>query len=149
MDREHHCFVAGTELGLQWSDAHVAPYDGDGRSLDEVVRDHCETNDGHRALLPPPLTGTASATHRTDRKPRISNGVRRPGGLGRASGRGDGYEQGSGVQAVTAPETCLRDVPLVVEDLLIEAKQLVDAGAPTEVIEEILDQVDALREGRG
>lgn len=50
---------------------------------------------------------------------------------------------------MTAPETCLRDVPLVVEDLLIEAKQLVDAGAPTEVIEEILDQVDALREGRG
>lgn len=53
------------------------------------------------------------------------------------------------MQAVTAPEPCLRDVPLVVEDLLIQAKRLVDAGAPTDVIEEILEHVAALREGRG
>ena len=51
--------------------------------------------------------------------------------------------------AVTEPALPLRDVPLIVEDLLIQAKRLADAGAPTEVIEEILDQVAALREGRG
>lgn len=43
----------------------------------------------------------------------------------------------------------LPDVPLIVEDLLNRAKQLADAGVATEVIEEILDQVAALREGRG
>ena len=43
----------------------------------------------------------------------------------------------------------LPDVPLIVEDLLIRAKQLADAGAATEAIEEILDHVAALREGRG
>lgn len=43
----------------------------------------------------------------------------------------------------------LSDVPLIVEGLLLEAKQLADAGAPTATIEEILDHVDALREGRG
>lgn len=49
---------------------------------------------------------------------------------------------------MTQPELPLPDVPLLVEDLLIEAKRLADAGAPTESIEEILDQVTALREGR-
>lgn len=49
---------------------------------------------------------------------------------------------------MTEPELPLPDVPLIVEDLLIEARRLAEAGAPTEVIEEILDQVAALREGR-
>lgn len=43
----------------------------------------------------------------------------------------------------------LPDVPLIVEDLLMEAQQLADANAPREALEEILGQVAALREGRG
>lgn len=46
------------------------------------------------------------------------------------------------------PELTLPDVPLIVEDLLLQAKRLADAGAPTGVIEEILDHVAAMREGR-
>lgn len=46
------------------------------------------------------------------------------------------------------PELPLRDVLLIVEDLLVQAKRLVDAGAPTAVVAEILDQVAVLREGR-
>lgn len=42
----------------------------------------------------------------------------------------------------------LPDMPLIVEDLLVRAKRLADAGAPTEAIDEILDHVAALREGR-
>lgn len=49
---------------------------------------------------------------------------------------------------MTEPELPLPDVPLIVEALLIEARRLAEAGAPTEVIDEILDQVAALREGR-
>lgn len=49
---------------------------------------------------------------------------------------------------MTEPELPLRDVPLIVEDLLNQARQLADAGAPTEVIKEILDRVAGLREGR-
>jgi hypothetical protein len=52
------------------------------------------------------------------------------------------------VAVVTEPELPLPDVPLIVEDLLLEAKRLAEAGAPTEVIEAILDHVAALREGR-
>lgn len=43
----------------------------------------------------------------------------------------------------------LPDMPLIVEVLLIQAEQLSDVGAPTAAIEEILDHVAALREGRG
>lgn len=50
---------------------------------------------------------------------------------------------------MTYPVLPLPDVPLIVEDLLVEAKRLADAGAAREVIEEILDHVAALREGRG
>ena len=49
---------------------------------------------------------------------------------------------------MTEPELPLRNVPLIVEGLLNQARQLADAGAPTEVIEAILDHVAALREGR-
>lgn len=41
----------------------------------------------------------------------------------------------------------LPDVPLIVEDLLLRAKQLADSGAHRKAIEEILDQVAALRDG--
>lgn len=50
---------------------------------------------------------------------------------------------------MTEPALPLPDVPLIVEDLLMQVRQLADAGAPTEVVEEILDHVAALREGRG
>ena len=50
-------------------------------------------------------------------------------------------------RSVTGTELPLPDLPLVVEDLLVKAKRLVDAGAPTAVVAEILDQVAALRDG--
>lgn len=50
---------------------------------------------------------------------------------------------------VSEPELLLPDIPLIVEDFLVRAKQLADSGAPTEAIEAILDHVAALREGRG
>ena len=50
---------------------------------------------------------------------------------------------------MTEPVRPLPDVPLIIEDLLLQAKQLADAGAPHEAIVEILDHVAALREGRG
>lgn len=51
--------------------------------------------------------------------------------------------------AMSQPELPLPDVPLIVDDLLVQAKRLAEAGAPTEMIEEILEYVVALREGRG
>jgi len=39
-------------------------------------------------------------------------------------------------------------LPLILEELLMRAKWLADSGAPTEAIDEILDHVAALREGR-
>ena len=50
---------------------------------------------------------------------------------------------------MTGPVLPLPDVPLMMEDLLVRARQLADAGAHREAIEEILDHVAALREGRG
>ena len=49
---------------------------------------------------------------------------------------------------MTEPVRPLPDVPLIIEDLLLQAQQLADAGAPCEAIDEILDQVAALRHGR-
>lgn len=46
-------------------------------------------------------------------------------------------------------ELPLPDVPLIVEYLLVQANKLAVAGAPHEAIEEILNHVTALREGRG
>ena len=46
------------------------------------------------------------------------------------------------------PELPLPDVPLIVEDLLMQASQLADVVAQDEAVEEILDHVAALREGR-
>ena len=43
----------------------------------------------------------------------------------------------------------LADVLLIAEDLLLQARRLVETGAPQEAYEAILDQVVALREGRG
>ena len=48
---------------------------------------------------------------------------------------------------MTEPVLPLPDVPLIIEDLLVRAKLLADAGAYREAIEEILDQVAALRDG--
>lgn len=42
----------------------------------------------------------------------------------------------------------LADVPLIVEDLLCQARQLADSGAPTEAVKAVLDHAAALREGR-
>ena len=50
---------------------------------------------------------------------------------------------------MTEPVLPLPDVPLIIDDLLFRAKQLADAGVRREAIEEILDQVAALRDGRG
>ena len=55
----------------------------------------------------------------------------------------------TGARAVTDPKLPLPDVPLIVEDLLVRAKQLAESGARPEAIEALLDHVAALREGRG
>lgn len=55
----------------------------------------------------------------------------------------------SGVSSMTKPVVPLSDVPLIVEDLLLRARQLADCDAPTHAVEAILDHVAALREGRG
>lgn len=51
--------------------------------------------------------------------------------------------------AMSEPELLFTDVPLIVEDLLWQARHLADSGAPTEAVKAILDHVAALREGRG
>lgn len=53
-----------------------------------------------------------------------------------------------GVPAVSELERLVPDVPILVEDLLLQARQLADSGAPAEAVEAILDHVAALREGR-
>ena len=50
---------------------------------------------------------------------------------------------------MTEPVLPLPDVPLIIEDLLVRAKQMADAGSSGKAIDEILDQVAALRDGRG
>jgi hypothetical protein len=50
---------------------------------------------------------------------------------------------------VSELERLVPDVLLLVEDLLLQARQLADSGAPAEAVEAILDHVTALREGRG
>lgn len=50
---------------------------------------------------------------------------------------------------MTEPVLPLPDVPLIIEGLLLQAQQLADAGAPGDVIDELLDHVAALRDGRG
>lgn len=50
---------------------------------------------------------------------------------------------------MTEPVLPLPDVPLIIEDLLLQAQQLADAGAPRAAIDDVLDYVAALREGRG
>lgn len=50
---------------------------------------------------------------------------------------------------MSQPELPLPDVPLIVEDILMQARQLLDAGAAADVVEAILDQAAALREARG
>ena len=55
----------------------------------------------------------------------------------------------TGVAAVREDEHPLEDVLLIAEDLLLRARRLVETGAPQEAYEAILDQVVALREGRG
>lgn len=53
-----------------------------------------------------------------------------------------------GSSAVSEPNLQPPDEPLIVEDLLLQAKRLADAGATIECIEKILERVAALREGR-
>lgn len=54
----------------------------------------------------------------------------------------------SGTESVIAPELLpLPDVPLIAEELLLQARRLAFSGAPGAALEAILDQVAALREG--
>lgn len=50
---------------------------------------------------------------------------------------------------MSGPALPLPDVPLIIEDLLLQARKLADSGALYEAIEAVLDHVAALREGRG
>lgn len=77
-------------------------------------------------------------------------------GIHRDPGRGHSgtlaaarVDHGQGVLAVTEHTLPLPDTPLIIEDLLVRAEQMTDAGAGREAIDELLDQVAALREGRG
>ena len=45
-------------------------------------------------------------------------------------------------------ERPLADVPLIVEDVLVQARMLAESCAPTDAIKAILDHVAALRAGR-
>ena len=47
------------------------------------------------------------------------------------------------------PMLPLPALPLIIEDLLLQARQLADTDAPREAIDEILARVDALRDIRG
>lgn len=49
---------------------------------------------------------------------------------------------------MSEPELPLPDEPLIVEDLLVQAKRLADSGAPNGAFAAILAHVAALREGR-
>lgn len=51
--------------------------------------------------------------------------------------------------AAVYEELPLADVPLIVEDLLLQARTLADLGAPIETVKAILDHVVAVRERRG
>ncbi len=53
-----------------------------------------------------------------------------------------------GVADLREAERPLADVLLIAEDLLLQARGLADSGAPREAVEEILEYVAALREGR-
>ena len=101
-----------------------------------------------------------NAFHVVDREGEPCRDVRTP--LDRAEGRGDrdprrgptgglaaaGFPD-RGVPADSEPVRSLPDVPLIVEDLLLQARELAVFGAPTEAVKAILDHVAALREGRG
>jgi len=50
--------------------------------------------------------------------------------------------------AVSDSDVPLRYVPLIVEGLLMQVRQLADGGARTEAVVEILNHVAAMREGR-
>lgn len=58
------------------------------------------------------------------------------------------HDVGRGV-ARDEPPLGLVDIPLIVEDLLVQTRSLAESGAPSEAIEAILDHVASLREGRG
>ena len=52
------------------------------------------------------------------------------------------------VGEVNRAEARLADVPLIVEDVLGQARRLADSGAPTEAVKAVLDHAAALRDGR-
>lgn len=58
-------------------------------------------------------------------------------------------DAGGVVRRASVADVLLSDVPLIVEDLLMQARQLADTGATIEVVEKILNHVAALREGGG
>ena len=51
--------------------------------------------------------------------------------------------------AMSEPELLYTDVPLIVEDLLWQARHLAHLGAPIETVTAVLDHVVDVREGRG
>ena len=54
----------------------------------------------------------------------------------------------TGFAALREAERPVEDVLLIAEDLLLQARGLADSGAPQEAVEEILENVATLREGR-
>lgn len=54
----------GTELWLQWADAHGARYDDAGKSFDDVARDYYGTSEAYRELLTPGLSDDSLSSTR-------------------------------------------------------------------------------------
>lgn len=171
MKPEPHRFVTGPELGLPWPDAHGSRgrsgeivggdfgighancelLTGDPKGTTSAAHDEtANTTSARGQLLEAPIRSreAASVSRRSEAEAGEWEIVSFPGAAHRVVMRPhDPPDHGHPV--VSEPELPLPDVPLIVEDLLLQAKRLADAGASTEAIEKILEHVAALRESRG
>ena len=170
MKPEPHRLVTGPELRLPWPDAHgscgrsgeiVGGDFGNGHANCELLTgdpkgttsaahdETANTTSARGQLLEAPIRSreAASVSRRSEAVAGEWEIVSLPGAAHRVVMRPhDPPDHGHPV--VSEPELPLPDVPLIAEDLLVQATRLVDAGAPTAVVAEILDQVAVLREGR-
>lgn len=158
MHSEPQRFVTGREPLIQWANAQSARYDHAGMSFDQIVHVHYLKT---RGLLRDDAFGRRGGDvdiyldlDQVLDPDRSCPAVRRrsweesnmASGLGHREAM-EPLDFATTVRAVSDHERRVPDVPLIIEDLLVRAKQLADAGAPREAIEEALDQVAALRDG--
>ena len=132
-----HRIVTDAELWLHWADARSVQDDDTGKSFDQIAEDFYGIRAASCAPLAPAPAGPTSATHQTSVVALSARALLIEGALKR---------RGADLELYFDP---CPDVPLIVEDLLVQAKRLADAGAPSESIDEIFDLIAALRDGRG